>query len=198
MAEQHHSACPAAARPQLLGSASAPGPGAEQGGMASLVPAAASSPAGAASRSKKRPASPGTGGGAAKKKKATAPGGSQVMVRGGRSARMRDSEPIFPALSRRAGSVSHSSRPPGFSPFLVPASVPGRTASSCPPPPLPSRPWLLWSCRARCGVPRADGVPRGRDADCRAFLHPAVAWGLCPLPSCALVLPPSSAECAAG
>lgn len=91
VAEQRHrhSACAAAAPPQLPGRGSAPGPGAERGGMASLVPAAASSPAGAASRSKKRPASPGTGGGAAKKKKATAPGGSQVMVRGTASAHAR-------------------------------------------------------------------------------------------------------------
>lgn len=95
---------------------------------------------------------------------------------------MRDSESPFPALSLRAGSVSHSllSGCPRSRYPRVPRDTPPALAR------LP----LSRLSRGRAGAadPAAAslgpaGPFRGRDADCRAFRHPAVAWGLCPLPS---------------
>ncbi|XP_002187036.7 LOW QUALITY PROTEIN: INO80 complex subunit C [Taeniopygia guttata] len=98
-------------------------PGTDQGGMASLAPAAASSPAGAASRSKKRPASPGTGGGAAKKKKTTAPGGSQGA--GGEAV----SENKFPNTDSSTGSVETTAKPLPFKdPNFIHSGIGGAAA----------------------------------------------------------------------
>lgn len=175
---RRHCACAAAARPRLPGKGSAPGPGR----MASLVPTAASSPAGAASRGKKRPASPGTG--PAKKKKATAPGGSQVMVRGGRPARMRGSELPFPALSRRAGRVSRSpSRRAG--PRSRYRGCPGTRR---PPPRLPRPPASSPSVPPEAAEPSAVSLGRAGPFSGRAVGHSFVAlWhgGCVPSPPCA-------------
>ncbi|XP_039406107.1 LOW QUALITY PROTEIN: INO80 complex subunit C [Corvus cornix cornix] len=100
------------------------GPGAQRGGMASLVPAAAaSSPAGAASRSKKRPASPGTGGGPTKKKKATAPGGSQGA--GGEAV----NENKFLNTDSSTGSVETTAKPLPFKdPNFIHSGIGGAAA----------------------------------------------------------------------
>lgn len=103
---------------------------------------------------------------------------------------MRGSDLLFPAPSRRAGSVSRT-----LSRRDCPRSLDPRVSRDTPPPPArpPTPPFASSSpvpptAALEAAEPAAvslgpAGPFRGRDPDCRAVLHPAVAWRLCPLPS---------------